>query len=510
MFRCITELKGLAVDIDSFSQLIIPDWVEINSKVACVFLTTNEATSKQLEKHFSKDRIVILEKFGLLFSPNKSTHTSVLDILGIQNTELAYLSCNLFFLDNASSFLSGTIWINETVSYQDASKSPDIILDDVNQLKEELNAGIAGYYGEMSVFPNYRFKRANMLPVSFNCDDEEIPLYVLGRYYPNSHYLSQLHPYSIAIRCNKIADKKYTGAFDSIFSKLYSNAINNIKVSYGIDCVCSVPVKPGKTQRFAKIIDEISKSCNITNIEANFECMQDYPDQKTLSATEREENVKGVFRYTGKLNDNTVVLLDDISSTGSTIKECIRELKRCGAKKVVVILLAINQSWCKEYWSSDYPMVICQTCGGKMTLTPNRNGNFFFSCYTCYKAGRSNILGFHDGWKQLYEAENDRFKKVIAPDKKQQKIDNDDESFDLSRLIQCPFCESDNRIDLFDFATISSHERSMGPDSLFEFNERFACTFCHGHFWVKGHISFYPHNSFESERIDVTKDIDGQ
>lgn len=507
MFRCITELKGLAVDIDSFGQLIIPDWVEINHKVDCVFLTTNEATSTLLEQHFSKDRILVLESFGLLFSPNKSTHTRVLDTLGIQNTELAYLSCNLFFLENASSFLSGTIWINETVSvsYQDASKSPDIILDDVNQLKVELTAGIAGYYGEMSIFPDFSFKRANMMPVSFNCDDEEIPLYVLGRYYPTSHYLSQLHPYSIAIRCNKIPGKKFTGAFDSIFSKLYSKAINNIKASYGIDCVCSVPVKPGKAHRFANIIDEISKSCHITNIEANFECERDYPDQKTLSATEREENVKGVFKYSGELNEKNIVLIDDISSTGSTIKECISELKRCGAKNVVVILLAINQSYCKEYWSSDYPVIICPMCGGKMTLTPNKYGGFFFSCYACYKAGRdNNILSFHNGWKQLCDTENGRFKEIIIQGKKINHK-NDDKS-SLSRCVQCPFCKSDNIIDFFNHSTASSQERPMGADSLYEFDELFACTTCKKNFRVKGYISFYPRGSFENEDIQVTSD----
>ena len=279
MFRCITKLKGLVVDIDSFNHQIISDWMEINSKVDCVFFTTKEATSQLLEKHFSKERILFLEKYELLFSPNKSTHLRVLDILGIKNTELAYLSCNLFFLENASSFLSGTIWITETVSYQDASKSPDIIMDDVYQLIDELKTGIAGYYGEMRVFPYYNFIHANMLPVSFNCDNEEIPLYILGRYYPNSNYLSQLHPYSVAIRFNKIPGKPYTGVFDPVFSKLYSNAINSVKTTYGIDCVCSVPVKPGKTARFNKIIDEISKTCNILNIQESFKCKRNYPDQ---------------------------------------------------------------------------------------------------------------------------------------------------------------------------------------------------------------------------------------
>ena len=255
-------------------------------------------------------------------------------------------------------------------------------------------------------------------------------------------------------------------------------------------------------------IERGENSCTISNIQANFKWAREYPDQKSLSATDREENVKGVFNYSGVLNEKTVVLIDDISSTGSTIKECIRELKRCGAKEVVVILLAINQNCCSAYWSSDSPKVVCPQCGEIMILTPNRNGNFFFSCHACYKAGRGNILGFNDGWKQLCKSENMRFNEIINQGKAQLSSAKKDKLSDLSRCIQCPFCKSDNKIDFFDYSTVTSHKRPMGTDSLYEVNERFTCASCQMVFRVKGYISFYPGNSFESERIDVSSDVE--
>ncbi len=57
--------------------------------------------------------------------------------------------------------------------------------------------------------------------------------------------------------------------------------------------------------------------------------------QKTLTATERAENVQGKYccRSIGELPEQ-VVLLDDVFTTGSTMNECARILKEKGIKKI--------------------------------------------------------------------------------------------------------------------------------------------------------------------------------
>ena len=116
MFRCITELKGLAVDIDSFPSLKIEDWVEINEIVPCVFLTTDDDKKSSLSIIFGADKVVRMVKFERYFAPSKNTHIKVLKALDVKNTELAYLSCRHSFLENANGFLSGTIWISDHVT----------------------------------------------------------------------------------------------------------------------------------------------------------------------------------------------------------------------------------------------------------------------------------------------------------------------------------------------------------------------------------------------------------
>ena len=178
MFRSIKKTKGIAVDIDSFGSLIIDDWIEINQVVDCVFLTTKKVYVDELSRHFNPARIILLEMFEYLFSPNQSTHNKVLNALGINSYELAYLSCNYSFLEKSRSFLTGSIWITENVTYQQASKSPDIIIDNISQLKNDLSVGLSGFYGEMEVIPHTDFSSAFFQPVIFDVDGVEVPFFM--------------------------------------------------------------------------------------------------------------------------------------------------------------------------------------------------------------------------------------------------------------------------------------------------------------------------------------------
>ena len=68
-------------------------------------------------------------------------------------------------------------------------------------------------------------------------------------------------------------------------------------------------------------------------------------EQKTLNREEREENLRGHIvprRWAGEGVPETVVLLDDVFTTGATADECSRALKSMGAEKVFVLTLAID------------------------------------------------------------------------------------------------------------------------------------------------------------------------
>lgn len=68
------------------------------------------------------------------------------------------------------------------------------------------------------------------------------------------------------------------------------------------------------------------------------------PIQGHFNRKQRQANVKGAFklnaRYRKRIKDKTIVLIDDVLTTGATVNECARVLLRAGAKEVNVLVLA--------------------------------------------------------------------------------------------------------------------------------------------------------------------------
>ncbi len=64
--------------------------------------------------------------------------------------------------------------------------------------------------------------------------------------------------------------------------------------------------------------------------------------QSTLTKTRRAKNVKGAFFVTDNtiIEGKKIILIDDIYTTGSTVNECSKLLKKAGAKEICVVTIA--------------------------------------------------------------------------------------------------------------------------------------------------------------------------
>ncbi len=64
--------------------------------------------------------------------------------------------------------------------------------------------------------------------------------------------------------------------------------------------------------------------------------------QIDLSAEERRNNVKGAFtvKKPDRIMGKRILLLDDVMTTGSTVNECAKVLKKTGAASVIVATIA--------------------------------------------------------------------------------------------------------------------------------------------------------------------------
>lgn len=63
--------------------------------------------------------------------------------------------------------------------------------------------------------------------------------------------------------------------------------------------------------------------------------------QVGLSMRQRKENVRGAFKASSDaVKGKTLVLVDDVITTATTMRECAKELKRAGADRVIALALA--------------------------------------------------------------------------------------------------------------------------------------------------------------------------
>ena len=62
--------------------------------------------------------------------------------------------------------------------------------------------------------------------------------------------------------------------------------------------------------------------------------------QQTLALNERRRNVRGAFAVEGSFSGQSVFVVDDVMTTGSTLDEAARSLKRAGAAHVHNLIVA--------------------------------------------------------------------------------------------------------------------------------------------------------------------------
>jgi ComF family protein len=90
------------------------------------------------------------------------------------------------------------------------------------------------------------------------------------------------------------------------------------------------------------MVKELSKRIGIPYEGRALKKIKDTPVQISLKKRERRKNLTGVFQVadTEALKGKSVVLVDDVYTTGATVNECSRALLRAGAERVAVLTVA--------------------------------------------------------------------------------------------------------------------------------------------------------------------------
>ena len=418
MFRFTTEVKGLAIDFDSFEEPI-ESWDEIANDFNCLFITTVPESKENIENTLYA-KTLLINRMTKNFIPNPELQTKVLQSFDIQESELAYLSANSVFISNALTFYSAVIYVTQgTMDYEEYPQFPDLICTNLGEVSRFLKQRIVSFYGEEYFSPEKNSPRLASVPnVEVHYEKGVGRLICLGRYYGHKTYMQQLHPYSRIISMNKNQEGKLFRLYDADLADQLSKAVY-MYLKDSSDCICSVPVRKGTVNRFENIVEKIAQKNGLENISHQFVAKRDYGKQKLLSHAERKQNVKDAFSFDGSLEGKRVILLDDIITTGETLRECALTLKNAGADKISFLTFAINQKEI-EYGTANQPKVCCPKCGMPMKLFANSKNRFLF--YSCRECGVSS--GYEKEKAKLLTWINQEFTKVS-------EMDNE-ENFDIT------------------------------------------------------------------------------
>lgn len=120
--------------------------------------------------------------------------------------------------------------------------------------------------------------------------------------------------------------------FGKSISKNVKRKIQNIE----FDCITFIPTP--YFRRIARgfspaelIANKCSKELKIP-VKNLLKFKKQPKPQKNLNITERRENIRGAFKCNEELKEKSVLLIDDIFTTGATIEEASKVLKKSGAK----------------------------------------------------------------------------------------------------------------------------------------------------------------------------------
>lgn len=154
-------------------------------------------------------------------------------------------------------------------------------------------------------------------------------------------------PYEGLLR-SMLLDHKFSGALSLGYALGRLLARHPSLNSLLFDTIIPVPLHPQRLQQrgynqsleIAKGLHSYFRHKNIKLFAHHLQRTLPTRPQMGLSHTERQKNVRGVFTLNKPCANRHILLIDDVYTTGSTLRECATVLKKNGAASVHIATLA--------------------------------------------------------------------------------------------------------------------------------------------------------------------------
>lgn len=134
------------------------------------------------------------------------------------------------------------------------------------------------------------------------------------------------------------------GSYAAIFAKYLVFIAQKHNLQYDIVTFAPMSAKTLRKRRYNQAQLLAQHFCDILNQydmlrQAVIKIKETSPQEK-LTKTERKTNLVGAYKINADVKGKRVLVIDDIKTTGATLNECAKVLKRAGAIEVTGITVA--------------------------------------------------------------------------------------------------------------------------------------------------------------------------
>lgn len=168
-----------------------------------------------------------------------------------------------------------------------------------------------------------------------DCRNSSFPVFTLG---PYNESLKQL-----------VHDLKFAGLkpLGPLMGRKIAGLISDRKISLYFDYIIPIPLYPGRFYKRGynqseEIARGVSESLNVELLTDILYMSHKTRQQARLPAYKRISNIKDAFSVDDsiQLEDKSVLLIDDVTTTGETLKEAARVLLEAGVSRIVAATIA--------------------------------------------------------------------------------------------------------------------------------------------------------------------------
>lgn len=115
-------------------------------------------------------------------------------------------------------------------------------------------------------------------------------------------------------------------------------------INFAVDCIIPVPLHPGRLQEHGynqalEISRPLARKLRVPIEAGLLQRTLKTPPQQGLTAVERKNNLRNAFILTQTSPVQNVLLVDDVMTTGETVRECCRVLLQGQVEKVQVAVI---------------------------------------------------------------------------------------------------------------------------------------------------------------------------